>query len=153
MKKLKIIILLMSLALIISQSIVMAEDIAQEATVENQKIESNKCKLYIIYPKQLFKSACPVFINGILETCLQHTTYTICDTTPGKTKIAQLGQTYSELILDTEPGKDYYVKIKLRMPMKFPDAPLVYVDFIPIDEIEGQKLLTECSVVDWSNKK
>ena len=82
-------------------------------------------------------------------------TYACYNIRPGKTQIAYYNDAYSEIILDTFAGKSYYIKVQLKSPsignnLAAKWSPFVYGEFTIIDEVEGQKLLSECSVIDWS---
>jgi hypothetical protein len=143
-----LIIIITSVFLLISCNAFSADE---QDTLIQQNPAPTSCNVYIIYPKQTLKPSCSIFINGLLETCLKNGTYICCSVLPGKTRVAQYGMTYSEIVLDTEPGKDYYIKIKLRMPLNPMTGSLLYCNFTVIDETEGKTLLSEYPVVDWSD--
>jgi hypothetical protein len=61
--------------------------------------------------------------------------------------------TYSEIAIDTYPGKSYYIKAQPKNPSfseRMAHGGLQYCEFTVLDETEGKKLLAECTVVDWS---
>ena len=126
--------LLMLLGLLFSTTLCFAQD-------------NETATIYVIHNKTGFANKeyhMPIFINGVLFAGLHDNQYFVLRTEKSRTKFAALSNTssYSDFFIETEPGKTYYLLLRLGIGFSAND-----VNFTLLNYEEAVERLKGCNEV------